>query len=383
MMFTPCGPRAVPTGGAGVAGPACRCTFTSAAIFFLGGISGHVPSCCTSWSCRARSFRALPPQVLRVLLVPSSAQTFWIWLKLSSTGVSRPKISTRALTLCDSALISVIVACRVANGPSTTMTESDTSKSATSTFFLVAVPVPARSGVAACAPAGPLGSRGCGLGGHRGREHALDLVEAQRDRLVAVPDEAGHRGRVTYGGPGLVCEVHPDQHVAGEHGALDQLALAVLDLRDLLGRDDHLVDVVLHVQGGDPVLEVGLHPVLHAGVGVHHEPVPDLGPERLAELLEWVAGGVRVDRRTVVRGRHGLGVGRRLLRHSGGVVLVYVDLGNVGGNIGGLGVGRGRGLELFVVRLRHGYSVTFIWFAWFSAAAPGGAGWGQSASRRP
>src|SRR6476620_5203932 len=38
MMFTPCGPRAVPTGGAGVAAPACSCTLTSAAIFFLGGI---------------------------------------------------------------------------------------------------------------------------------------------------------------------------------------------------------------------------------------------------------------------------------------------------------------------------------------------------------
>src|SRR6476660_4738190 len=38
MMFTPCGPRAVPTGGAGVAAPAWSCTLTSAAIFFLGGI---------------------------------------------------------------------------------------------------------------------------------------------------------------------------------------------------------------------------------------------------------------------------------------------------------------------------------------------------------
>src|SRR6187431_1927994 len=38
MMLTPCGPRAVPTGGAGVAEPACSCTLTSAAIFFLGGI---------------------------------------------------------------------------------------------------------------------------------------------------------------------------------------------------------------------------------------------------------------------------------------------------------------------------------------------------------
>src|SRR6476469_8857167 len=39
MMFTPCGPRAVPTGGAGVAAPAFSCTLTSAAIFFLGGIA--------------------------------------------------------------------------------------------------------------------------------------------------------------------------------------------------------------------------------------------------------------------------------------------------------------------------------------------------------
>src|SRR5918999_1489992 len=38
MMFTQCGPSAVPTGGAGVAAPACSCTLTSAAIFFLGGI---------------------------------------------------------------------------------------------------------------------------------------------------------------------------------------------------------------------------------------------------------------------------------------------------------------------------------------------------------
>src|SRR6476661_6321099 len=38
MMFTPCGPRAVPTGGAGVAAPAWSCTLTSAAIFFFGGM---------------------------------------------------------------------------------------------------------------------------------------------------------------------------------------------------------------------------------------------------------------------------------------------------------------------------------------------------------
>src|SRR6266699_5046475 len=41
MMLTPCGPSAVPTGGAGVAAPAFSWTLTTAAIlffFFFGGI---------------------------------------------------------------------------------------------------------------------------------------------------------------------------------------------------------------------------------------------------------------------------------------------------------------------------------------------------------
>src|SRR5215469_2315931 len=41
MMLTPCGPSAVPTGGAGVAAPAFSCTLTIAATFFFrGGIGG-------------------------------------------------------------------------------------------------------------------------------------------------------------------------------------------------------------------------------------------------------------------------------------------------------------------------------------------------------
>src|SRR4051794_20151909 len=44
MMLTPWGPRAVPTGGAGVAAPAWSWTLTSAAIFFLGGIALLCPS---------------------------------------------------------------------------------------------------------------------------------------------------------------------------------------------------------------------------------------------------------------------------------------------------------------------------------------------------
>src|SRR5436190_23454957 len=44
MMLTPCGPNAVPTGGAGVAAPAFSAILTSAAtFFFLGGISRSYP----------------------------------------------------------------------------------------------------------------------------------------------------------------------------------------------------------------------------------------------------------------------------------------------------------------------------------------------------
>src|SRR3954471_7133149 len=51
MMFTPCGPSAVPTGGAGVAAPAWSCTLTRAAIFFLGGIAFSFLCCGRRGAC--------------------------------------------------------------------------------------------------------------------------------------------------------------------------------------------------------------------------------------------------------------------------------------------------------------------------------------------
>src|SRR5581483_10578253 len=125
MMLTPCGPRAVPTGGAGVAEPACSCTLTSAAIFFLGGIPlslsfrGHDEALRTHLCHLRIQLWVQCESGRRSTQNRRRPHTFWIWLNESSTGVSRPKISTSALTRCDSALSSVIVACSVANGPST------------------------------------------------------------------------------------------------------------------------------------------------------------------------------------------------------------------------------------------------------------------------
>src|SRR3712207_5428142 len=74
------------------------------------------------------------------------SHNFWTWLNDSSTGVSRPKMDTSTCSFCCSALISLIVAGSVANGPSMTVTDSPTSKS-TRVVGGAAVPVVVPSAV--------------------------------------------------------------------------------------------------------------------------------------------------------------------------------------------------------------------------------------------
>jgi len=66
---------------------------------------------------------------------------------------------------------------------------------------------------------------------------------------------------------------HADEDVAGEDSLLDVAALAVLDLDLVLHWDEHLQDLVLHVHGLNPLLEVLLDLLLVARVGVHHVPL--------------------------------------------------------------------------------------------------------------
>ena len=74
------------------------------------------------------------PAVLTGQSGPVEDETYWIlvtWLNERVTGVSRSKMETSTTSCWDSGLISEIVAGRVSNGPSLTVTDSPTSKSTT------------------------------------------------------------------------------------------------------------------------------------------------------------------------------------------------------------------------------------------------------------
>ena len=92
--------------------------------------------------------------------------------------------------------------------------------------------------------------------------------------------------------PGVVGQLHPHQHVAGQHAAGDGLSGVVAHFDDLFGGDDRLKDVVLHVQGCGPGVEVLLDPILHTRIGVDDVPFAELGFQFLPELRDGLGGGV-------------------------------------------------------------------------------------------
>ena len=120
-------------------------------------------------------------------------------------------------------------------------------------------------------------------------EDALDLSPRQGRRLGAGADEPGDAGGVADDRPAVVVELAPAQQVAGEHLLLDDDLLAVLELGDVLHRDDDLVDAVLHAHRDRAAVEVRLHLVLIAGVGVDDVPATGLvvgaDDERLVVLV--------------------------------------------------------------------------------------------------
>src|SRR5262245_33583636 len=289
MMLTPCGPSAVPTGGAGVAWAAGSCTLTTAASFFLlGGMT--VVSLTSSGS---EELLDLGYLVERQLDRSLTAEDRHQHLELLGVGVDLVhgggKRGERAVHYRNA------------------LADLEFHRGR---------------------PRG-LGLLGPWLGLRR--EQAGHLAELERRRPAGQADETGHAGRVTHYRPGLVGESHPHQDVAGQHLLLDLLPLAALDLGHLVHRDLDLEDVVLHVERLDAALQIGLHPVLVTRVRVDHVPVPGEHAEFALELLARVVGllllGVRgqpgvVSRRAI--GRCGIGrcgISRCAISRCGGSVL--------------------------------------------------------------
>src|SRR3954447_2631355 len=156
MMFTPCWPSAGPTGGAGVAAPAWICSLMRAATFFLGGIP---------W-------------------LPCSG---WWWNEGLYGGLDLGDVAEGELDRGFAAedrhehleLLGVDVDLGDRRGQGLERPGHDGDGLADLEVDDLA-----------------LGGLRLVLGLQRRGEHREHLVEAQRHRLVGVPDEAGHAGRV-------------------------------------------------------------------------------------------------------------------------------------------------------------------------------------------
>ena len=226
MMATPCGPSAVPTGGAGVACPAGIWILTTAATFFLAMGSCLLLNDVVADGDGVRQ-RPVPHAIGERCTGATLVRAWRPGANSSSTGVSRPKMLTSTLSLSWSSLISTIWPEKSANGPSLTRTVSPISYS--------------RRGRPALGPA-PLVAFGLDL------QERLDLAcGAAAWAWCPWPTKPVTPGRVADHVPGVVVELAAHQQVAREHLLLDDDLLAALELDDVLHGDDDLVDAALHV----------------------------------------------------------------------------------------------------------------------------------------
>ena len=159
--------------------------------------------------------------------------------------------------------------------------------------------------------------------------------------LAPWPTKPVTPGRVADDVPGVVVEVAAHEQVAGEHLLLDDDLLAVLELDDVLHRDDDLVDALLHVHGGDAGLEVLLDLLLVARLRVHDVPlagpvVRALDGRRSSSALVLVEQLVGVDRRLAVGDRRSASSAPARRRRR---VVGSSSIGRVGGRRSAVGSG--------------------------------------------
>src|SRR5262245_2341189 len=222
MMLMPWGPSAVPTGGAGVAAPAWIWIFTTAAT---------------------RRF-AIVPSLLSELELGDVAE-LELYRRLATEDVHE-HLELRAVNV-DLADHTVEVGEGAGDDP----------------HLLAHLVLEARADLL-------LRRRALFL--HAGAEDVLHLAARERGRLRAASNESCDAGRVAHDVPRVVVEVHAHQQVTGEDLLLDDDLAPVLELDDVLHRDDDLEDAVLDRHRTDAARQVRLHLVLVSGIRVHDIP---------------------------------------------------------------------------------------------------------------
>src|SRR5215218_2775934 len=327
MMLTPCWPSAGPTGGAGVAAPALIWSLMTAVNRFLGGMTSFF-SAGQFWPRTGSDLRDLGERQLDGRLAAEDGDQH-LQLLLLGVDLVDGGGQGRERTVHD--------------GDRLTDLEVDDGDRRGGGA--------ARGGLATGGP-GRLRRRG-------GHQDLHDLVDRQRRGAGGGAHEAGDTRGVADRAPRLVVELHADEEVARQDLAVDLRALAVLDLGDLLGGHLDLIDVVLDVQRLDARLEVGLHLVLVARIGVDDVPVSGGDPQRLAQRLDrvvvlllggHVGGGSGGDQRV---GHQALGVAALDLGGDVGDLGVRVEVSGVAGALGGTGLA-GTGLDVGRAALLEG-----------------------------
>src|SRR5580704_7299977 len=195
IVCTPCGPSAVPTGGAGVAEPASSWILTTASTFFFGGIV------CTPSSSSCVSVSG-PVPALRLELGDLADLEF-------DRGLPAEDVDQHLeleLVLVDLGDLAREVGKRAFLDPHRLVD-------------LVLEP-------GAAALRARFGALDLDL------EDVLDLPARERRRLGPRSHEAGDSRGVADGTPGVVVEVATDEEVAGEHLLLDRDLFSALELDD-------------------------------------------------------------------------------------------------------------------------------------------------------
>src|SRR3989338_2578294 len=101
----------------------------------------------------------------------------------------------------------------------------------------------------------------------------LDFLFRNRRRAIFRPPyKPRHLVGVLHQMPGVIVHHHLDEHIARKQATLCRLALAVLHFDHFLGRHKNATKLVLHTRATNPLLNIALHSLFHARVGMNNVP---------------------------------------------------------------------------------------------------------------